>query len=163
MKIVGFFLTLVLIAGSLTGCGRKISSSISMNRQQKYGRIAIVCTPKEGANPAYAPLILKQAQSRIFPLNFLERVDCINNVTVDTNSVPPEVHMDDFSSYDAFVVMVYSYEAGHVYLDIYMVDAVTLGQIWHHRFDSPDPEIKARLLSQGLYTPAVIRKEFYGL
>ena len=163
MKIAGFILTLVLIAGSLTGCGPEISSSISMNRQQQYGCIAIVCAPKEGANPAYAASILKQTQSRIFPLNFLEKVDCLDNVTIDTNSVPPGVQMDDFSSYDAIVAMVYSYKAGHVYLDIYMVDTVSLGQIWHHRFDSPDPEIKARLLSQGLYTPAVIRKEFYGL
>jgi len=163
MKIVCFILTLVLIAASLTGCGPKISSSISMNRQQQYGRLAIVCAPKEGANPVHASSILKQTQSRIFPLNFLERVDCLDNVTVDTNSVPPNVQMDDFSSYDAIMVMIYSYEAGHVHLDLHMVDTVTLEQIWHYRFDSPDPEIKSRLLSQGLYTPAVIRKEFYGL
>jgi hypothetical protein len=163
MKIVSFVSIAVFIACSITGCGPKISSSTSMERQQDYGRLAIVCAPKEGANPAYAPLILKQAQSRIFPLDFLVRVDCLYNVTVDTNSIPPVVQLDNFSDYDAVMAMVYSYEAGHVYLDLHMVDTVTIEQIWHHRFDSPDPEIKTRLLSQGLFTPAVIRKEFYGL
>ncbi len=163
MKVVSFILTAVIIVSAISGCGPKISTSISMDRQQKYGRLAIVCAPKEGANPAYAPLILKQAQSRIFPLDFLQKVDCLSDVTVDTNSTPPVVQLDDFSNYDAVVALVYSHSSGHVCLDFYMTDTMTIQQIWHHKFDSPDPEIKTRLLSQGFFAPAVIRKDFYGL
>jgi hypothetical protein len=73
------------------------------------------------------------------------------------------VLLDDFSNYDAVVALVYSYGSGHVYLDCYMTDTMTGEQIWHHKFDAPDPAIKNRLCSQGLFVPAVIKKGFYGL
>ena len=163
MRVVCLTLAAVIFTGVIAGCGGEISSSKSMDRQQKYGRLAMVCAPKEGGNPVYAPLILKQSQSRIFPLDFLEKVDCLPDVTVDPNSIPPSVQLDDFSSYDAIMAMLYSYDAGHVYLDLHMIDTMTFEQIWHHRLDSPDPDIKTRLFSQGLFAPAIIREDFYGL
>jgi hypothetical protein len=163
MRIASFVLSALIIAYTISGCGPKISTSKSMDRQQEYNRIAIVCASGPEADPAYAPLILEQVKSRIFPLEFLETVDCLSDIVVDTNSTPPILYMDDFNKYNAIVTLVYSYDSGHVYLDLYMIDTVTLEQIWNHRFDSSDPEIKKRLLSQGLYTPAIIREDFYGL
>ena len=60
MKAVGFVLSVVIMAYTISGCGPKVSTSKSMDRQQAYNRIAIVCAPGPEANPAYAPLILEQ-------------------------------------------------------------------------------------------------------
>ena len=163
MKVICFVLTSVILACIIVGCGPKVAPSTSMDRQHKYGRLAIVCAPDGQADPAYAPMILKEARSRIFPLNFLKKVECLPEVSIDTDSTPPAVLLDDFSDYDAVVALVYSYGSGHVCLDCYMTDTMTGEQIWHHKFDSPDPAIKDRLCSQGLYVPAVIKKGFYGL
>jgi hypothetical protein len=163
MKGICSVFTSVTIAFLIAGCGPKVASTTSMNRQQKYGRLAIVCAPDDQADPVYAPMILKEAQSRIFPLNFLKKVECLPEVSIDTTSKLPVVLLDDFSDYDAVVALVYSYSSGHVYLNCYMTDTMTGEQIWHYKFDAPDPAIKERLCSQGLYVPAIIKKEFYGL
>lgn len=163
MKVICSVFASVTIACLIAGCGPKVASTTSMNRQQKYGRLAIVCAPDEQADPVYAPMILKEAQSRIFPLNFLKKVECLPEISIDTTSTPPAVLLDDFSDYDAVVALVYSYSSGHVYLNCYMTDTMTGEQIWHYKFAAPDPAIKERLCSQGLYVPAIIKKEFYGL
>lgn len=163
MKVFFSVLVTVTIACVIAGCDSEVASSISMTRQQKYSRVAIVCAPIGEANPSYSSMILKEAQTRIYPLQFLEKVDCLPNVSIDTTSTPPVAQMDDFSDYDAVVSLVYSYGSGHVCLECYMTDTVTGEQIWYHKFDSPDPSIKKRLCSQGLYTPAIIKKGFYGL
>jgi len=163
MKVLCSVFALVSIACVIAGCGPKVTTSTSMDRQHKYGRLAIVCAPDGQADHVYAPLILKEAQSRMFPLNFLKKVECLPDVSIDTDSTPPAVLLDDFSDYDAVVALVYSYSKGHVYLDCYMTDTMTGEQIWHHKFDAPDPAIKERLCSQGLFVPAVIKKRFYGL
>lgn len=163
MKVFCSLVVSVTIACVIAGCGSKVASSKSMDRQQKYGRLAIVCAPAGEANPAYAPMILKETQSRVFPLKFLEKVECLPEVSIDTTATPPAVLLDDYSDYDAVVALVYSYGSGHVYLECFMSDTMTGEQIWHHKFDAPDPAIKERLCSQGLFVPAVIKKEFYGL
>lgn len=163
MRVVCFFLAAVAVTCAAAGCGPKVVPTTSMERQQKYARIAIVCAPAEQANPAYAPMILKEAESRIFPLKFLDKAECLPDVSIDTTKTPPAVLLDDFSDYDAVVALVYSYNSGHVYLDFYMTDTMTGEQIWDHQFDAPDPAIKDRLCSQGLFVPAVIKKKFYGL
>ena len=162
MRVVCSVLAAVAVTCAAAGCGPKVATT-SMDRQQKYGRIAIVCAPAEQANPAYAPMILKEAESRIFPLKFLDKAECLPDVSIDTTKTPPAVLLDDFSDYDAVVALVYSYNSGHVYLDFYMTDTMTGEQIWDHQFDAPDPAIKERLCSQGLFVPAVIKKKFYGL
>lgn len=165
MKVIFSVLAAVAIACSIAGCGpkTKISPNISMERQHKYGRLAIVCAPKKEANPVYAPMMLKETQSRISPLEFLEKVDCLFDVPVDTASTPPIVHLDNLTDYDAVVCLVYSYESGCVYLDFYMTDTTTGEQIWYHQFSAPDPAIKVRLLAQALFAPTAIKKHFYGL
>ena len=149
MRVVCSVIAAVAVTCTAAGCGPKVVPTTSMERQQKYSRIAIVCAPAEQANPAYAPMILK--------------AECLPDVSIDTTKTPPAVLLDDFSDYDAVVALVYSYNSGHVYLDFYMTDTMTGEQIWSHQFDAPDPAIKERLCSQGLFVPAVIKKKFYGL
>jgi hypothetical protein len=148
---------------AIAGCGPKISPTVSMERQQRYGRLAIVCAPKQGANPAYGPLILNQCEKMISHLEFLERGDCLPDVWLDTASTPPVVDLNDVSGYDAVVALVYSYESGRVYLDFHMMDMATGEQIWYHQFVTRDPAIKDVLLAHGRSVPATIKKLFYGL
>lgn len=163
MKFISFVSLAVFIACAIAGCGPKIHPNVSMERQRKYGRLAIVCAPNPQANPDYSPIILKETQRMISHLRFLNKVECLRDVTVDTSMTPPVVDFNDVRGYDAVVSLVYSYDKGHVYLDFYMTDTLTGEQLWHHRFDSPDPAVKERLCSQGLSAPAVIKREFYGL
>ncbi len=163
MRTTCFLFIAVSVTCAISGCGSEISPELSMARQRKYGRLGIICAPKLDANPAYASMILKQADSMSAHLRFLEKVDCLSDVPVDTTSAPPIVDVNDVSDYDALVSLVYYYDEGHVYLDFYMTDILTNEQIWYHQFDSPDPAIKERLLADGLSVPAVIKKRFYGL
>ena len=163
MKVIASLLAAVTVVCAIAGCGPKISPGVSMERQQSYGRLAIICAPRPGANPIYAPMILDETQSMISHLRFLEKADCLPDVSVDTASTPPILDLNDVSDYDAVVALIYSYDSGHVYLDFYMTDTATGEQIWHYQFDSPDPEIKRRLLAHGFSAPAVIKKRFYGL
>ena len=162
-KVVCYVLAAVVTMCAMAGCGPKISPTVSMERQQSYGRLAIICAPKQGANPSYGPLILNQSEKMISHLEFLEKVDCLSDVWVDTTSTPPTADLNDVSGYDAVVSLVYSYESGHVYLDFHMMDMATGEQIWYHQFDTQDPAIKEVLLAHGRSAPATIRKQFYGL
>ena len=163
MKVIYSILTAVVSVCVIAGCSAKIKPTVSMDRQQRYGSLAIVCAPKEGANPSYGPLILKQSEKMISYLDFLEKVDCLADVWVDTNSTPPGVDLTGLSGYDAVVSLVYSYESGHVYFNFHMMDLATGKEIWYHRFDTKDPAFKEVLLAHGLSAPATIKKEFYGL
>jgi len=163
MKLILSVPIVAMIACAIAGCGPKVRPSLSMERQQQYGRLAIVCAPGPQANPDYAPMVLKEAQSMISHLKFLEKADCLFDVSVDTASAPPVVDANAVRQYDAVVALVYSYDSGRVFLDFYMTDAKTGEQIWHHKFDTTDPAIKKRLLADGLSVPAIIKKEFYGL
>ena len=163
MKVIYSIYAAVVLIFVIAGCSSKISPTISMERQQRYGQLAIVCAPKQGANPSYGPLILNQSDKMISYLQFLEKVDCLSDVFVDTASTPPVVDLNDISGYDAVVSLVYSYESGHVYFDFYMMDIATGEQIWYHQFDTKDPAIKEVLLTHGRSAPATIKKQFYGL
>jgi len=163
MKVICSLLAAVIMICVITGCGPSISARASMDRQQRYGRLAIVCAPGPDANPVYVPMVLKEAGSMISHLKFLEKAECLSGVSVDAALTPPVVDMNDVNGYDAVVCLVYSYDSGRVYMDFYMTDTATGGQIWHHQFDTPDPEIKNRLLTDGLSAPAVIKRRFYGL
>lgn len=163
MRIICFVLTAFIATCAIVGCSPKISPSISMERQQKYGRLAIICAPKHEANPSYAALILKNSQKMISHLKFLEKVDCLYDVSVDTTSTPPIVDFNDVNGYDAVVSLVYSYELGCVHLDFHMMDTTTGEEIWYYQFDTRDPSIKEVLLTHGLSAPATIKKRFYGL
>ena len=75
MKVVYSILAAVVLFSVIAGCSPKISPTVSMERQQRYGQLAIVCAPKQGANPSYGPLILNQSEKMISYLKFLEKVD----------------------------------------------------------------------------------------
>jgi len=163
MKVVYSVLAAGVITCAMAGCGPKISPTVSMERQQKYGRLAIVCAPKEGANPSYGPLILRQSEKMMSYLEFLEKADCLSDVWADTTSAPPTVDLNEVSGYDAVVCLVYSYDSGRVYLDFHMMDMTTGDEIWYHQFETKDPAIKDVLLTHGRSVPATIKKRFYGL
>lgn len=163
MKVFYSVLSVVISMYVIAGCNSKISATVSMERQQRYSRLAIICAPKQEANPSYGPLILNQSEKMISYLKFLERVDCLSDVWVDTTSTPPVVDLNDVSGYDAVVSLVYSYESGRVFLDFHMMDLATGEQIWYHQFDTKDPAIKEVLLAHGRSVPAMIKKRFYGL
>ena len=114
MKIIYFLIVAVSLACTFIGCAPEIGPELSMARQRKYGRLAIICAPKLDANPAYAPMILKQAKSMVSHLRFLEKVDCLPDVPIDATSAPPIVDVNDVSDYDALVSLVYYYDKGHV-------------------------------------------------
>lgn len=162
-KVVNSVLAAVITVCAIAGCGPKISPTVSMERQQRYGRLAIICAPKQGANPSYGPLILNQTEKMISYLKFLEKVDCLPDVWVDTAPTQPVVDLTDLSGYDAVVSLVYSYESGYVYFDFHMMDLATGKEIWYHQFDTKDPAIKEVLLAHGRSVPATIKKQFYGL
>jgi hypothetical protein len=163
MKFAYSFSVIIIAACVFIGCNSETTSSLSMDRQKNYSRLAIVCTPAGDANPSYSQMILDELQSRIFPLKFLEKVDCLPDVSVDTTPKLPVVQLDDPNDYDAVVALIYSYGSGRVNLECYMTETMTSEQIWYYKFSAPDPEIKKRLCSQGLFVPAIIRKDFYGL
>ncbi|MFH1716383.1 MAG: hypothetical protein ABIF19_03460 [Planctomycetota bacterium] len=163
MKVICSVLAAAIMTCVIAGCGSSISAKASMDRQRTYGRLAIICAPKPDANPVYAPMILKEAQSMISHLKFLEKVECLSDVSVDTALTPPVVDLNDVNGYDAVVCLVYSYDSGRVYLDFHMTDTATGAEIWHHQFETPDPESKRRLRADGLSAPAVIKTRFYGL
>jgi len=163
MKVICSVLAAAIMICVIAGCGKSISATASMDRQQQYGRLAIICAAKPGANPAYAPMIMKETRSMISHLKFLEKADCLSDVSVDTALTPPVVDLNDVDGYDAVVCLAYSYDSGRVYFDFHMTDTATGEQIWHHQFETPDPEIKNRLLIDGRSAPAVIKTRFYGL
>lgn len=165
MKVICSVLAAVTLACAIAGCGGpKTPKRVFMERQQKYRRIAIVCAPKDQADPGYASLILGEAE-RMAPndLTFPEKVDCLFDASVDTASTPPRVDLDNASDYDAVVALVYSYGAGHAYLDFHMIDTATGEQIWHNQFDrDKDPVIMLVLLRHGYWAPTAINDDFYG-
>jgi len=163
MKVICSLLAAAIMTGIIAGCGSNISAEASMDRQQQYGRLAITCVPKPDANPSYAPLILNESRSMISHLRFLEKAECLSDVTIDASLMPPVMDMNDLNGYDAVVCLAYSYDSGRVYFDFYMIDVSNGEQIWYHQFETPDPEIKNRLLADGLAAPAIIKKYFYGL
>lgn len=163
MKAICSVLAATIMTGIIAGCGSNISAKASMDRQKQYGRLAIVCAPKLDASPSYAPLILKESRSMISHLRFLEKAECLSDVNVDTALTPPVVDMNDLNGFDAVVCLTYSYDSGRVYFDFNMIDVTNGQQIWYHQFETRDPEIKNRLLADGLAAPAIIKKYFYGL
>lgn len=163
MRVFCSFCAAAIFSCVITGCSSSVATTTSMERQQRYARLAIVCAASGEANSAYGPIILERVNSRIFPLKFLEKAECLPDVPVDISTSPPVVQLEDTNDYDAVVALVYSYGEGHVYLDCYMTDTATGEQIWQHTFDAPDPDIKQRLCSQGRFVPAIIKKRFYGL
>jgi len=164
MKMVCLALAALVASCAFVGCGGpNVPNSVCLQRQQQYQRLAIVCAPKPGADPQYADVILKSVQGNVMSrLGFLKKADVLSDVTVDTSSTPPKVRLNNAADYDAVLCLVYSYGAGHVYLDLRMLDAKTGQEIWYHQLDKLDPNIKTRLSTHGYWVPSTVKMKFYG-
>lgn len=157
----------VLAVAAVAGCAARGGRGAEpkpdyAGRLAQYRRLAIVCAPSGGADPAYAGVILDQVE-RMAPsrLDFLERVDVLRNAAVDTATVPPSVRLKDASAYDGVVVLVYSYD-GPVVMDMFLLDAGTREQVWQHRLSTQDKNVTERLRRHGWWTPTTIKQQFYG-
>ena len=101
-RIVG---TTLLVAGALValaGCTstRKPAGPKPdfAGRTAQYRRLAIVCAPAPGAEPGHCPAILGQVRNMApSRLDFLERVDVLENAKVDAATDPATVRLKDAS------------------------------------------------------------------
>jgi len=156
------FVIVSCAAGILAGCAPKGPKPDYSVQLAQYKRLAIVCAPGAEADPVYASSIMqeveKMAPSR---LDFLERVDVLANVAVDTATSPPSVKLTNVDSYDGIVALVYSYPAA-VVLDMYMIDARNGQQVWHYQLSTQDKDVPVRLTRHGYWTPTTIKNQFYG-
>lgn len=133
------------------------------SRQQAYKRLAIVCAPVAGADPAYKSLILDEVKSMApSRLGGLEKADCLYDVEVDASSdVPMPAGATLANDYDAVAVLLYRYGGGHVVLEMHMIDTRTAAEIWRHTLDTRDTDVKARLVRHGHWVPTTIKTWFY--
>jgi hypothetical protein len=160
----------VLVAFILGACGivgcasnKAATKAEYASHLADYQRLAIVCIPGSGADPAYASSILKEVQKMVpTRLNFLKKVDCLNDVPVDALVTPPRVSLSNAADYDAVVVLVYSYSGGAVDLNMTMEDSKTGQVLWTHKLSTRDGDTFGRLLKHGYWTPTTIKMSFYG-
>ncbi len=163
-KTITSLFALTILAGLLSGCGESAEQKAAwLGRQSKYKKIAIVCAPKGDASPEYTQKIIDQIKPMIpSRLGFLEKVECINNASVDFSSATPVVSFPGKQGYDGVVCAAYSYGDGHVIMDLMMLDGKTGQSVWTHQFDSKDSDLSDRLGKHGYYVPTVLKGYFYG-
>jgi len=166
---VGVLVALVAMAGALA-CrkgpreDRKAAAqALALQRLAQYKRIAIVCAPAQGADPAYADIILNEVKAKA-PAYFaeLEACECLSGVPVDTSAVPPRPSLGAApTNYDGVFCLVYEYGAGRVVLHFYLVDTRTGAQAWYHKLDTRDADVVARLKRHGWWACSTIKNRFY--
>ena len=153
------------------GCGGPTYQEQMMGQQRRavYGRLAIVCGPTQGADPAHASMILQQVRATAAgSLTFLRTVDVLQEARVDTSVAPVTIHNIDVSQYDAVLVLVYSLlPSGNpetpwrVVLDMKMIDTKAGSTVWVHEFSTVDADAARRLMRHGHYVPGVLRSKFF--
>lgn len=164
MKITTFILIPVMLLCLMAGCQPEIPQRYNLGRQDKYQQIAIVCTPNSDADPNYARLILKQVQDNVESyLGFLEKVDSLFDVKIDTVSTPPRAELDNISDYDAVLCLVYSCKSNETCLEFYLLDTDTNKCIWYHQFVSENVDPEAELLEYGRWVTAAVKSAFYDM
>ena len=160
-RLVCFVSIGLLMAGATLGC--RLSSPQATAHVTQYQRIAFVCIPAPGADPNYARPILMEVEKTVpTHLKFLKKVDCVSNLPIDTSGPVPSVRLADKSEYDGVVVLIYSYPAGSVLLDMDMVDARTGEKVWHHQLKTEDKDTRGRLLKHGYQAASAMETRFYG-
>ncbi len=128
----------------------------------KYGRLAIVCAPGGGADPKYVPLILaKIAESAPRYLSELPKVNTVAEASVEPNTSPPKVKLNNINDYDAIAVVIYTYSEAMVYMDITLLDAKTGEKLWFLQIHAKADDIEKRLLGLARIVPHRINKYFY--
>ena len=117
--------------------------------------------PAPGTEPGHCPAILAQVKNMApSRLDFLERVDVLENAKVDAATDPATVRLKDAAAYDGIVTLVYSVP-GPVVLDISVLDSRTNQRVWREELSTKDPNVAARLERHGFWTPTTLKK-FYG-
>ena len=162
--IVLLLMAAVAVAG-VVGCGGpEVTEAVAVERQMQYRRIAFVCAPAQGADAVYAKAILDEVKKRApSRLGWLDVVDCLPGATVDVSKTPPQVNLRaKANDYDAVVCLVYEYGGRHTIMNMYVLNAQTGAQVWHHKLDTEDPNVQGRLLRHALWTPTIIKLRFYG-
>ena len=166
MRRTGCVVAALVLAVGLVGCKSKeaavVETGPSVDAYQ-YQRIALVCGPGEGASPEYVKTILDGVRPMVpTRLGFLAKADVLDEVTPDGSAVPPKVNLGaKASAYDGIACMIYSYGEGLVNMDIYMLDARTGEQVWHHRLQTKDNDIQKRLNRHAYWTPTTLKMKFY--
>jgi len=166
MRTIVLLLLMVAVAvAGVVGCGGpQVTEADAAERQKQYRRIAIVCAPAQGADPAHAKMILDEVSKRLpARLGWLDAADCLPGVAVDVSKDPPQAVLGaKAKDYDAVVCLVYEYGGGHTILNMHVVNTQTGALVWHHKLDTADPNVQARLLRHALWTPTIIKLRFYG-
>ena len=153
-----------LLAGAMGCKGPKVDPGVLSARKMLYKRLAIVCVPGRGADPAFAELILNSARPNIpTRLGFLTACDCLMGVPTDIAAVPPRVNLADrAANYDAVLCLVYEYGGDDVVLHMYLLDARTGAQVWYYKLSTEDDDTAGRLKRHGFWTPTILKRQFYG-
>ena len=163
-KTVVLLIVLTTITSLLSGCEESVAqNAISLDRQEKYNEIAIVCAPEEGASPKYVSGILGQVQSMV-PSRleyFLEKVTCIKDASIDLSSSTPVVNFSGKEGYDGIVCLLYGYNKGLVTMDIKMLDNGSGEEIWSHQLVTEDSDVPGRLNRHGYWVPTTLKMHFY--
>ena len=161
MRLICVGLVVFLLFGAGI-CGAKVSPEQAATATP-YQRLAIVCAPGAGADPQYAPMLLKETEKMVASrLNFLQKVDCLYDVPVDTSTTPPTVQLKNKGDYNGVLVLVYSTSDGNVVLALTMVDANTGAKVWSHQLSTKDSNVEGRLLRHGYWVPTALKQQFYG-
>lgn len=160
------FAAVSAVAVLLAGCGnREKADPVQVSAVQKeYQRIAIVCAPAAGADAKYAPAILEQAKAAAGPAlgTYVKTLDCLADVAVDTKSTPPKAALGaKAANYDGVCCLVYSYAAGKVTLNMYMLKVKTGECVWTYKLETVDPNTQQRLSRHGHYVPSTLKAKFY--
>lgn len=153
------------------GCGGPTYQEQMMGQQRRtvYGRLAIVCGPTQGADPAHASMILLQVRAAAAGcLTFLRTVDVLEEARVDTSVAPVMIHNLDVSQYDAVLVLVYSQlPSGNpkapwrVVLDMKMIDTKAGSTVWTHEFSTVDADVARRLMRHSQYVLGKLKSKFF--
>jgi hypothetical protein len=161
MRLICIGLVVFLLVGAGV-CAARVSPEQAA-AAAKYQRLAIVCVPGTGADPKYAPMLLKETEKMVpSRLGFLQKVDCLYEVPVDLSTIPPTVQLKNKGDYDGVLVLVYSTVGNMVLLDMTLVDTNTGAKVWSHQFATKDSDVQGRLMRHGYWVPTTVKQHFYG-
>lgn len=161
MRLICVGLVVFLLFGAGV-CAAKVTPEQAATAAQ-YQRLAIVCAPGTNADPQYARMVLQEAEKMVpSRLSFLQKVDCLYDVPVDTSAIPPTVQLKNKGDYNGILVLVYSTSGENVVLDMNLVDTSTGAKVWSHQLSTKDSNVQGRLMRHGHWVPAALKQQFYG-